>query len=314
MSGAHHAGHVRTGHIWIGISGWRYAPWRGDFYPPGLKQRRELEFASRAVSSIEINGSFYALQTPPRYAQWRDETPDDFVFSVKAPRYITHIRRLREVEKPLANFFASGVLQLGNKLGPILWQFPPSFKFDAALFEQFFSLLPRNTEEALQCARRCDARLKRKGYLTAPAHTRLRHAVEIRNPSFVCDEFVALLRRFNIALVVADTAGKWPYVEDITSDFMYLRLHGDVELYASGYSSKALRRWQQRIDSWSRGRQPADAHLITQRKPRARKSRDVFCYFDNDVKVRAPYDARSLLQRLGLAEHLQYEPGQQEAA
>jgi uncharacterized protein YecE (DUF72 family) len=314
MRRANANGQTRSGHISIGISGWRYAPWRGDFYPPGLKQKRELEFASRAVSSIEINGSFYALQTPQRYAQWHDETPDDFVFSVKAPRYITHIRRLRDVEKPIANFFASGVLHLGKKLGPFLWQFPPSFKFDADLFEQFLAQLPRNTEAAQQCARRCDARLKRKGYLTAPAQKRLRHAVEIRNHSFLCDEFVALLRRFNVALVVADTAGKWPYVEDITSDFMYLRLHGDVELYASGYSSKALRRWQQRIDHWSRGLQPTDAHLITRKKTRARKSRDVYCYFDNDIKVRAPYDARALLQRLGLAENLQYEPGQQEAA
>ena len=130
--------------IRIGISGWRYGPWRGDFYPKGLPQRRELEYASRQVGSIEINGSFYGLQTPQRYASWYDTTPPGFVFSVKAPRYITHVKRLREVEQPLANFFASGPLQLKDKLGPFLWQFPPSFRFDEALFEDFLARLPQD--------------------------------------------------------------------------------------------------------------------------------------------------------------------------
>lgn len=300
--------------IRIGISGWRYAPWRGDFYPPGLVQRRELEFASRAVTSIEINGSFYALQTPERYAAWYADTPKDFVFSVKAPRYVTHVRRLREVEQPVANFFASGVLQLKEKLGPILWQFPPSFRFDAALFDHFLGLLPHTFGAARDAARHCDARLRHPGYLAAAGNRRLRHAVEIRHESFCCAEFVELLRRHDVALVVADTAGKWPYVEDLTSDFVYLRLHGDKELYASGYSSAALRRWQQRIEIWSRGGQPDDAHLIVDRAPRKRTARDVYCYFDNDMKVRAPYDARALLERLGLAGHLENVPGEQQGA
>ncbi|TKJ69804.1 DUF72 domain-containing protein [Pseudomonas sp. CFBP13508] len=297
--------------IHIGISGWRYAPWRGDFYPKGLAQKRELQFASRAVNSIEINGSFYALQRPERYAQWYAETPDDFVFSVKAPRFITHVRRLREIEKPLANFFASGVLELKEKLGPILWQFPPNFKFDAERFTQFLAQLPHDTQAAAALARQHDSHLPGHASVKAWRKKPLRHAVEIRHESFIDPEFVRLLKRHNVALVVADTAGKWPYREDLTSDFVYLRLHGAEELYASGYSEQALKRWAERIDAWHHGKQPEDAHLIAPRlKPRARKSREVFCYFDNDIKVRAPYDARNLLQRFDLDKELATTPGQ----
>ena len=297
--------------IHIGISGWRYAPWRGDFYPDGLAQKRELQFASRAVNSIEINGSFYALQRPERYAQWYAETPDDFVFSVKAPRFITHIRRLREIEKPLANFFASGVLELKEKLGPILWQFPPNFKFDADRFEHFLALLPHDTEAAAALARQHDSHLHGHASLKAWRKKPLRHAVEIRHDSFIDVDFVRLLKRYNIALVIADTGGKWPYREDVTSDFVYLRLHGAEELYASGYSAPALKRWADRIEAWHHGKQPADAHLIAPRlKPRVRKSREVFCYFDNDIKVRAPYDARKLLQRFDLDHDLATTPGE----
>lgn len=297
--------------IHIGISGWRYAPWRGDFYPDGLAQKRELQFASRAVNSIEINGSFYALQRPERYAQWYAETPDDFVFSVKAPRFITHIRRLREIEKPLANFFASGVLELKEKLGPILWQFPPNFKFDADRFEHFLALLPHDTEAAAALARQHDSHLHGHASLKAWRKKPLRHAVEIRHDSFIDVDFVRLLKRHNIALVIADTGGKWPYREDVTSDFVYLRLHGAEELYASGYSAPALKRWADRIEAWHHGKQPADAHLIAPRlKPRVRKSREVFCYFDNDIKVRAPYDARNLLQRFDLDHYLATTPGE----
>jgi len=300
--------------IRVGISGWRYAPWRGDFYPAGLPQRRELEFASRCVNSIEINGSFYALQTPQRYAGWHDEAPSDFIFSVKAPRYITHVRRLQDVEVPVANFFASGIFALKKKLGPILWQFPPSFKFDAAVFEKFLKLLPRSTARALDCASHSDERLHKEGYLQAPVKKRLRHAVEIRNDSFVCDEFIDLLRRFNMALVVADTAGKWPYIEEVTSDFMYLRLHGDEKLYSSGYSDAALNRWQKRIELWSQGDEPHDAHRVSKHAAEKRAQRDIYCYFDNDIKVRAPYDARSLLERLNLAATLEAKPGDDFAA
>ncbi|AWT10247.1 DUF72 domain-containing protein [Stutzerimonas frequens] len=300
--------------IHIGISGWRYAPWRGDFYPKGLTQKKELRFASRAVSSIEINGSFYSLQTPERYADWYADTPKGFVFSVKGPRYITHVRRLREVDGALANFFASGIFQLKEKLGPILWQFPPSFKFDPALFEAFLRQLPHDTEAALAIARDCEARMEGRSYLSVDRKRRMRHAVEIRNASFVDPAFVELLRKYQVALVVADTAGKWPHHEDLTSDFVYIRLHGAEELYTSGYTDAALDQWRRRIESWNAGSQPDDARLISSKKPRRRASRQVYCYFDNDVKVRAPYDARQLLHRLGLDEHLQVSPGKLEGA
>lgn len=296
--------------IRIGISGWRYKPWRGEFYPEGLVQRRELEFASRAVNSIEINGSFYSLQTPERYAEWAGQTPDDFVFSVKGPRYITHTRRLRDIEEPLANFFASGVLHLGGKLGPILWQFPANFKPDAERFEAFFKLLPRTTRAARNLAKRCADRLKRPGYLDIKGTLPLRHAVEIRNGDGLDEAFVRLLRKYKVALVVADTAGKWPYCEEVTSDFIYIRLHGDKELYTSGYSREALDRWENRIRAWSSGGQPEDAHRITPKVRVPHEPRDLFCYFDNDVKVRAPFDARSLLDRLALSDSLETSPGQ----
>ena len=286
--------------IRIGLSGWRYEPWRGVFYPPGLAQHRELEFASRAFSSIEINGSFYSLQTPASFQTWHDATPKGFVFSVKGPRYVTHILRLRNARKPLANFFASGVLNLGAKLGPFLWQFPPSLKFDAAIFREFFSLLPRDTEEALRLARQRDSRMHGRSALRIDANRKLRHAVEIRHESFISPEFVSLLREFRIALVVADTAGKWPFLEDMTSDFLYLRLHGDKELYASGYTDAALDLWAERIRTWSRGREMRDARRAGGAAVK-RKSRDVFCYFDNDIKVRAPFDADRLMQKLGIA-------------
>lgn len=256
--------------------------------PKGLRQDDELAFASRAVNSIEINGSFYALQTPERYCNWRDETPDDFVFSVKAPRYITHVRRLKEIEEPLANFFASGPLLLGDKLGPVLWQFPASMKYDEARFAEFFQQLPHDRAAARACAKHCAERLRDNGGTDIDGNAPLRHAVEIRHPSFLCEGFVELLRAHNVALVVADSAGKWPYAEDVTADFVYMRLHGDVELYSSGYTARALRRWKTRILAWSQGGQPDDAELIVQRAPHKRASRDIYCYFDNDQKVHAP--------------------------
>jgi uncharacterized protein YecE (DUF72 family) len=290
------------GTVRIGISGWRYPPWRGVFYPESLTQKRELEFASRCFPSIEINGSFYSLQRPESYAQWRDDTPDGFVFSVKGPRFITHIKRLREIDRPLANFFASGVLRLGPKLGPILWQFPPNFGFRPELLEAFFERLPRSTAEALSLARRRESRMHGRSALAIDADRPMSHAIEVRHPSFRDAGFIDLLRRWRIALVVADTAGRWPYLEDVTADFMYLRLHGDEELYVSGYTSAALARWAQRIDAWRRGRQPEDAVTVSGRKPAAATARDVYCYFDNDVKVHAPFDANALARRLGLTE------------
>jgi len=300
--------------IHVGISGWRYAPWRGDFYPKGLVQKNELRFASRAVSSIEINGSFYALQTPERYASWYADTPEGFVFSVKCPRFMTHVRRLRDVEKPLANFLASGIFELKEKLGPLLWQFPPSFRFDAQLFESFLKMLPHNTKDALRIAKGCDERMEGRKYLSIDQSRPLLHAVEIRHESFATPEFVALLRHYKVALVDADTAGKWPYREDLTADFVYLRLHGAEQLYTSGYTDAALERWCERIRCWSEGGQPKDAQLIDPDHEPDQQPRDVYCYFDNDVKVRAPYDARQLLHRLGLDKGLETSPGQLEGA
>ncbi len=289
-----------AGTIRIGISGWRYEPWRGVFYPRGLQQRRELEYASRALSSIEINGSFYSLQRPEGYAAWYADTPADFVFAVKGSRYITHMLKLRGIERALPNFFASGIFNLREKLGPFLWQFPPNFAFDEERFETFLSSLPRDTQEALAIARRRDERMKGRCRLAIDAVRPLRHAVEIRHASFVDPRFVALLRRHNVALVVADTAGKWPNREDITADFMYLRLHGEKELYSSGYTEDALDRWAERIRAWTSGGEPPDARRIASEPPPRRRTRDVYCYFDNDAKVHAPFDARRLMQKLGL--------------
>lgn len=295
---------MKQGAIYIGISGWRYAPWRGVFYPKELAQKNELEFASRALPTIEINGSFYALQRPESYAAWYDATPANFVFSVKGNRYITHILRLRDIDGPLANVFASGVFNLREKLGPFLWQFPPSFRYDAELVEHFLSLLPRDTEQALALARKREPKMKGRSRLAIDQNRPLRHAMEIRHHSFVDESFVALLRKYQVALVVADTAEKWPYQEDVTSDFMYLRLHGEKELYASGYTKEALERWAARIRAWSTGSQPEDAKLISQTAPPKSASRDVYCYFDNDVKVKAPFDAKRLIEKLGLADGL----------
>ena len=289
---------MAAGDVRIGISGWRYEPWRGVFYPQGLTQKRELAYASRMVSSIEINGSFYSLQSPESYAEWRDDTPDDFVFSVKGPKYITHMRRLKEIETPLANFFANGLFELRHKLGPILWQFPPMLPFKADRFEAFFELLPHDTEAALEMAQRHDQRVEGKLSLAIDRKRPLRHAVEIRHPSFVDPAFIALLRKHRIGLVVADTAGKWPLLEDLTADFVYLRLHGDEELYASGYSPPALDDWARRIQAWREGGQVDDARFASDRPAPARTRRDVYCYFDNDVKVHAPYDAIALEERV----------------
>jgi uncharacterized protein YecE (DUF72 family) len=283
----------------IGISGWRYTPWRGVFYPEDLPQRAELAFASQRLRTIEINGTFYSLQRAPSFRAWRDATPDDFVFAVKGSRFVTHMKRLLEVERPLANFFASGVLELEHKLGPFLWQFPESFAFDAERFESFFELLPRDTHAAAELTERRIRRILPRATLGSGDLRQLRHAVEVRSPTFATSEFVELLRRHRIALVVADTAGKWPYFEDVTADFVYLRLHGNRELYSSGYTDAALARWARRIRSWSSGAQPRDAVRIAPSSPPRRASRDVYAYFDNDIKVHAPFDAMTLARSLG---------------
>ncbi|MCF8797004.1 DUF72 domain-containing protein [Xanthomonas campestris] len=286
--------------IRIGISGWRYARWRGTFYPTGLAQRRELAYAGRCFPSVEINGSFYSLQRPESYQSWHDETPDDFVFAFKGPRFVTHMKRLRDCEQALANFFASGMLRLGPKLGPILWQLPPSLRFDDAVLDAFLSSLPRDTEAALALARKRDTTLMHgRTALSIDRKRPLRHALEMRHPSFCDPSCMKLLRKHKVGVVVADTAGKFPYLEDVTADFVYLRLHGDAQLYASGYSDHALDRWGERIAAWAAGGEPSDAQRIGPRASK-RARRDVYCYFDNDMKVHAPFDARGLMQRLDL--------------
>lgn len=286
------------GRIRIGISGWRYRGWRGAFYPHDLPQREELAYAASHFPSIELNGSFYSLQRPSSYADWRDATPREFVFAVKGPRYITHVRRLREVRTALANFFASGVLALEAKLGPILWQLPPTLRYERGLLEDFLQRLPHDTDAAAALGRRHDDHLEARARLATSRNRRLRHALEVRHESFRDAGFVALLRRHGVALVVADSGGRWPTMEDVTAGFVYVRLHGDEELYASGYGDAALDRWARRIRSWAQGRQPPGARTVGSGKPPPRKTRDVYGYFDNDAKVKAPGDAQALRRRL----------------
>jgi uncharacterized protein YecE (DUF72 family) len=289
------------GEIRVGLSGWRYPPWRGSFYPRGLTQRRELEYASRRFATIEINGSFYSLQRPEFYARWRDETPDGFVFSVKGPRFVTHMLKLRNCEQAVANFFASGIANLGDKLGPILWQLPPVFRFRPDVLAPFLARLPRDTDEAAALARRRNEKVKGRARLAFGPCRPLRHALEVRHETFVDEAFVDLLRRERVALVVADTAGKWPLVFDVTADFVYVRLHGDIELYVSGYGDAALGRWADRIAAWSEGRAPGDVRCISRIPSAPCAGRDVFCYFDNDAKVMAPRDAQTLSRILETA-------------
>jgi uncharacterized protein YecE (DUF72 family) len=271
-----------TGEIRIGTSGWLYPPWRGVFYPPKLAHRRELEYLSRKLNSVEINGTFYSLQRPASFRMWYEQTPDDFRFAVKGARFITHMKKLAGAETPLANFFASGVLALGHKLGPILWQLPPNFGFNPERLAQFFDQLPRSTAEAAWLSRKHDQRLENRAYTTALSDQRLRHALEVRHKSFETPAFCDLLRDHAIALVVADTAGKWPLLREVTADLVYVRLHGDVELYTSGYTDESLDTWAADIRTWTAA------------------GLDVQVHFDNDVKVRAPFDAQSLAAKLGV--------------
>lgn len=282
-----------SGDIRIGISGWRYAGWRGKFYPPDLVQRRELEYASARLNSIELNGTFYSFQRPSSFERWYQETPSDFVFSVKGSRFLTHMRRLLQPEIPLANFFAQGLLALRDKLGPILWQLPPNFKCDLPRLDAFFSLLPRTHKQAAELARRHDARVEGKCWFDVKKDRPLRHAIEIRNDTFVSEKYMALLRKHRVASVVADTV-EWPLLMDLTTDFVYCRLHGSEQLYASGYEPDAIDTWAKRVVRWSRGGEVTDGRRASSRNARPVKRRDVYVYFDNDAKVRAPFDAMAL--------------------
>ncbi|RYZ06160.1 MAG: DUF72 domain-containing protein [Myxococcales bacterium] len=266
--------------IRVGISGWTYPPWRGVFYPPGLRQADELAFASRAFPSIELNGSFYSLMRPQSYRAWRAAVPEDFVFAVKGGRFITHMKRLKNAETALANFFASGLLCLGPKLGPILWQLPPTLRFEADVLRSFFDLLPKTATAVEKLARKHDARLAGRSQLEAEGEIGpVRHALEVRHESFRDPRYLDILREYGVASCVADSAGLYPVIDAATSDIAYGRLHGASELYVSGYSSAELRAWAERVRGWQR-------------------TRDVFVYFDNDVKVRAPFDALNLTRIL----------------
>jgi uncharacterized protein YecE (DUF72 family) len=263
----------------VGIAGWTYPAWRGDFYPAGLAHRRELEYASRRLSTIEVNGTFYAMQKPASFRSWAEQTPDDFVFSLKGGRFITHMKRLKDVEVAVANYFATGPLALGPKLGAVLWQLPPTFAFDPDVVRAFLRLLPQDTDQAAALADRHDDRVPEvAGPVGGPR--RIRHAVEARHPSFGTPQSVDLMREHGVALVVADSAKHWPMLQEVTADFVYARLHGDLELYASGYSPSALDGWAERVQGWL-----ADGL-------------DAFVYFDNDAKGFAPRDAMALSDRL----------------
>jgi len=264
----------------VGIAGWTYPPWRGVFYPKGLPHRAELGYAASLLSTIEINGLFYSLQRPTNYRSWHDQTPDDFVFAVKGGRFITHLKKLRDPEITLANFFASGVLALRAKLGPILWQLPPSLGFDPDRLAAFFARLPRSSAEAAWLARHHDERLTDRALTDTDADRPLRHALEVRHASYQTPAFTDLLREHHVAVVVADSAGKWPLIREVTTDFAYLRLHGDAELYTSGYTDQALDAWAETVRGWTD------------------LGHDAYVYFDNDMKVRSPFDAMALARRL----------------
>lgn len=287
-----------VGRIHIGISGWRYRGWRGSFYPEGLRQRDELAFAGRQFDTIEINGTFYSLQRPDYFARWAAEVPDDFIFSIKGPRFVTHMKKLRDVETPLANFFASGLLQLDRKLGPIFWHLPPSFAFDRDRLDAFFTLLPRTTSAAAALARRHDARMLGRIWLDALSERPIRYALEIRHDSFRDPRFVELLEAHGIGLIVADTVS-WPRLMDVTSDFVYCRLHGSKELYVSGYDPSELSGWADRAIAWASGAQPETGERVCPERSPIHRPREIFVYFDNDAKVRAPYDARTLIAIIG---------------
>lgn len=293
--------------IRVGTSGWRYEAWRGAFYPEKLPHKNELAYAASVFNSLEINGSFYSLQRVSSWQAWHAQVPDDFVFAVKGPRFMTHMLKLRNVATPLANFLASGLLALNQKLGPILWQLPPQMSFNPALIESFLALLPRDTGAALEIAQRYEPRIMEgRTYLEIDRIRPIRHAIEVRHASFLDERFVTTLRAHNVALVVAESAQRWPLPFDVTADFVYLRLHGEKTLYQSGYGPKALERWADRIRAWHAGEEPGDLPKTGARvappAPRVATGRDVYCYFDNtDVKLRAPVDARNLMKTLGLA-------------
>ena len=273
---------ARRGRAIVGISGYDYRGWAGVFYPPDVPRKKWLAHASRTFDSVELNGTFYSLKNPAVFARWVTEVPaTGFTFAIKGGRFITHNLKLRRAETALGNFFASGILALGARTGPFLWQLPATYGFDAERVADFLARLPRDSAEGEVVAGWHDERLRR-GALCEAAGPRIpyRHAMEVRHPSYFHEEFYAVLREYGVALVLADTAGKFPYAEELTAGFTYIRLHGSRQLYASGYTDAELDWWAARIETW-----------------RA-TGRDVYVYFDNDAKVHAPFDALRLRERL----------------
>jgi uncharacterized protein YecE (DUF72 family) len=265
-----------SGAIRIGIGGWTYAPWRGVFYPEDLPQAQELSYASRRLTSIEINGTFYSTQSPATFAKWRRETPDGFVFSLKGPRYAVNRRVLAEAGESIARFFGSGVAELGDRLGPVLWQLAPTKKFDAADVAAFLELLPDTLDGQ-----------------------RLRHVLEVRHPSFATPEFTALLRQRGAAVVYADHA-RYPAIADPTADFVYARLQKGQDALPAAYPPQELDAWAARARTWAAGGAPDDLALVDPaHRPAAKpKPRDVFMYVIHDGKLRAPAAAMALIERL----------------
>jgi uncharacterized protein YecE (DUF72 family) len=267
----------------IGISGYDYRAWKDEFYPPGIPRRSWLAFAGRVFGSIELNGTFYSLKSPATFERWAAEVPDDgFVFAIKGGRYITHNLKLRNCETALGNFFASGVLALGRKTGPFLWQLPATYRFEADRLDAFMRALPRDSQAGERVAKRHDFRLRRGALVRSGEHVPYRHAFEVRHPSYFCEEFYDLLRRHQCAFVIADTAGKFSYAERVTADFVYVRLHGSSALYASDYTDEELGAWAAKVREWTNAQNGLDAYV----------------YFDNDAKVHAPYNAMQLADLL----------------
>lgn len=258
--------------IRVGIGGWNYPPWRGTFYPKGLAQARELEFAGRALGSIEINATYHRLQKPESFRKWADQTPDDFRFAVKAWQFATVKRDLAEGRPLIEKFLNSGFTELKAKLGPILWQFRPTKKFEAEDFSAFLELLPKSLDGVA-----------------------LRHALEVRNESFVTPEFVKLARKHGAAIVLADS-DKYPMIADATADFVYMRLQRTQEKVPTGYPPKALADWKARAEAFASGGSPADLSMLD--KAPAKKKREVFVYFISGAKVRAPAAATALIELL----------------
>jgi uncharacterized protein YecE (DUF72 family) len=274
---------MARGRALVGTSGWTYPHWRGVFYPEGLPARRRLAHLASRFPTVEVNGTFYSLTRPETCDRWRAEVPPSFIFAVKASRYITHMLRLEDFAAPLANFFASGILRFGAQLGPILWQLPPGLRFDRERARPFLRALPRDVRAAERLARRHDARLRGRAACTAPdgRGAKIRHALEVRDETWLADEALALLAAEGIALASADTAGRYPLsLARTTPDFAYARLHGSRVLYGSRYSDAELDAWAARIEAWRAG------------------GADVYVYFDNDYKAYAPGDAERLLSRL----------------